>query len=70
MRSQAIHRRLARLEALQAQKEAARQPGYDLSTWTDKQLEAAVCMLTGLPDDTRLTNEQLEKIMAGDYETT
>ena len=61
-----IRRRLAQLET----QAAALQPGYDLSTWTDKQLEAAILMLSGLPGDTRLTNEQLEKIIAGDYETT
>ena len=61
-----IRRRLAQLET----QAAALQPGYDLSNWTDAQLEAAVCMLAGLPDDTRLTDEQLEKILAGDYETT
>ena len=66
MTKQLIRRRLAQLET----QAAAMQPGYDLSHWTDEQLEAAVCMLTGLPGDTRLTNEQLEKIIAGDYETT
>ena len=66
MTKQLLRRRLAQLET----QAAALQTGYDLSTWSDEQLEAAVCMLTGLPGDTRLTNEQLEKIIAGDYETT
>ena len=66
MAKQLLRRRLAQLET----QAAALQTGYDLSTWSDEQLEAAVCMLTGLPGDTRLTNEQLEKIIAGDYETT
>ena len=66
MTKQLLRRRLAQLET----QAAALQTGYDLSTWSDEQLEAAVCMLTGLPGDTRLTNEQLAKILAGDYETT
>ena len=66
MTKQLIRRRLAQLET----QAAALQTGYDLSTWSDEQLEAAARMLTGLPGDTRLTNEQLEKIIAGDYETT
>ena len=66
MTKQLLRRRLAQLET----QAAALQTGYDLSTWSDGQLEAAARMLTGLPGDTRLTNEQLEKIIAGDYETT
>ena len=54
-------RRLARLEA----KAAAVQPGVDLSTWTDAQLESAILMLTGKPPETRLTDEQLQAILDG-----
>jgi hypothetical protein len=64
-------RRLAELERSESEKRSqASANTCDLSHWTNEQLEAAALMLADLPDDTRLTREQVEKIMAGDYETT
>jgi hypothetical protein len=53
-----------RLDAIEAQR-AARGAHYcrPLEHWTDEQLEAALLMLEGLPEDTRLTDEQLRAIM-------
>ena len=58
-----IDSRLSRLEAQTARQSA--HLGYDLSLWTDEQLEAALCLLTGKPPGTRLTDEQLRAIVDG-----
>ena len=59
----ALDSRLAKLEAQTARQSA--HLGYDLSLWTDEQLEAALCLLTGKPPETRLTDEQLQAILDG-----
>lgn len=59
-----IDSRLAKLEAQTARRSA--HLGYDLSLWTDAQLEAALCLLTGKPPETRLTDEQLQAIVDGE----
>ena len=58
-----IDSRLAKLEAQTLRQSA--HLGYDLSLWTDAQLEAALSLLTGKPPGTRLTDEQLQTIVDG-----
>lgn len=64
MNKTTIDARLAQLEAQTARRSA--HLGYDLSLWTDEQLEAALCLLTGKPPGTRLTDEQLRAIVDGE----
>ena len=52
-----------RLERVEARRDDVRRNGYDLTTWTDEQLEAVACTFLGLPDGTRLTDEQLQTII-------